>query len=413
MRSFTSNSDVVAMPNDKKRRLMHRKLWLALLVAACTVGALEGAARYTASVNRQEHPQTVGELMQALQHMRIDGREIDNQMLVHNAALFAQHPAPQSVQVAYVGTSRTKVIRPAWMGESAAVNASGNSYNEITYGLLLQAEVARLRFPNLKRVYMESSLLLRRPARLILENDHRKYLPLLESVLSLRNGLPGAEALQAEVARAGSELPRPERMEVLQRRGEMRLSAFLEEQSGTIPVMESAIFSQLDASGERRQAPSSALSQDQWRPDLANENVKVQRLRDIPSWFPWDGLFDMIALWGKAHDIEIVLFQPSVRADLYRYQLENGLQAHVTDLQRVARQYGIPFIDMNLPQLGYMHDKAIFSDEDHLETCPGVVLLHGAIAEGFRRFKETGVLLQMPARSVVEQRYAAHLRRCR
>lgn len=413
MRSFTSSSDVVAMPNDKTRNLMHKKLWLALLVAACTVGGLEGATRYADSVKRHEQSRTVEQLMQALPHMQIEGREIGNQMLVHNAALFAGHPAPQSIQVAYVGTSRTKVARPAWMGEQAAVNAAGNSYNEITYGLLLQAEVARLRFPNLKRVYIESSLLLRRPARLILESDHRKYLPLLESVLSLRAGMPGAEALRAEVARASSEQPRPERMEVLQRRGEMRLSALFEEQSGSIPVTEDPLFSQLDAAGERRQAPSSALSQDQWRPDLGNENVKVQRLRDIPSWYPWDGLFDMFALWGQAHDIEIVLFQPPVRADLYRYQLDNGLPAHVADLRRVARQFGIPFIDMNLPQLGYMNDKAIFSDEDHLETCHGVILLHGAIAEGYRRFKETGVLLQMPARSAVEQRYAERLRRCR
>ncbi len=390
---------------------MRTKLLLALIVSVGTIGALEGGTRYVEAW-RSEQSRSVTELMQVMPLMRIKGREIGNQMLVHNAALFVGHPDPQSIRTAYVGTSRTKVIRPVWMGEHDAVNSSGNSYNEITYGLLLQAEIARLRFPNLKRVYFESSLLLRRPARLIVEDDHRKYLPLLKSLLPLRDGLPGSATFRSEVERASAEQSRQERLEVLHHRSEMRLSALFESTSEGIPVVEDPLFRQVDAAGERREAPSHSLPQDQWRPDVGNENIKVQRLRDIPSWAPWDGLFDMVALWGKAHGIEVVLFQPAVREDLYRYQLQNGLSAHVADLQRVARQYHIPFIDLDVPELGYMGDKAIFADEDHMETCPGVILLQGAIAEGYRSFKETGVLLQMPARSVVEQRYAERLRRC-
>lgn len=134
---------------------------------------------------------------------RIKGREIGNQMLVYNIALFSHHPDPESITSAFVGTSRSKVLRPQWFGLEGAANGSGNTYNEITYGALLQAEILRLRFPNIRTVYLEASLLLRRPDRLIVEEDHRKYLPLLESALPLRDGPPGGAEFEGR--RDGTE----------------------------------------------------------------------------------------------------------------------------------------------------------------------------------------------------------------
>lgn len=398
-----------------KRSTLLLYIITAALVAG-TVIVLEYAVRRSHAAT--DVPMGGGRLLlKELPHATISGREIGSQMLVHNVALFAAHPDPASVDAAFVGTSRTKVLRPGWMGLKHAVNASGNSYNEISYGLLLQAEVARLQFPNLRRVYLESSMLLRRPARLILEPDHRKYLPLLESLAPLRDQLPGAQKFREELARTRTEQTKPGwHLQLLAHRSDMRLSRLLPTgmaaPDGPIPVNQDILFRQLDANGQRKEDPPVLVPRDKQRPEILAENVKVQRLRDVADWAPWDGLFDLAAIWGRTHGIEIVLFQPPVRSDLYRRKIDMGLPAHVADLERVARQYGIPFIDLNRPELGYIDDWTLFSDEDHLETCIGVVLLQSALDVGYQQFKREGVLLPRPARAEIQRRSAQHLARC-
>jgi hypothetical protein len=303
------------------------------------------------------------------------------------------------------------------MGEPRAVNSSGNSYNEISYGLLLQAEIARLAFPGLKRVYVESSMLLRRPRGVILEPDHRKYLPVLESLLPLRDQLGDSETFRRQLAQAQSAgAPSPWRPQLLAHRGELRISNLLHSAAGDgarIPVSQDALFTVLDSRGERKSPPPALVPKAQQRQEITNDHVKVQRLRDIPSGAPWDGLFDLVAIWGRAHGIEIVLFQPPVRSDLYRFKKEMGLDAHVQDLQRVAREHGIPFVDLNRPDLGYMLDWALFSDEDHLETCAGVVLLHSALHIGVERFRSRRELLPLITRAEAERPVEDRLRQCR
>lgn len=390
-------------------------LYLATAAVVLAVVAVLEVAVRRAEAAGATVADSVPAMVSALGGASISGREIGNQMLVHNMALFLRHPSPALVDTAYVGTSRTKVLRPRWMGQDRAVNSSGNSYNEISYGLLLQAEVARLRFPGLKRVYVESSLLLRRPGRLILEPDHRKYLPLLESILPLRDRLPGGPAFRAEVEKARqSPQPRKWRLHLLAHRADMRLSGLLPGGGGqgSIPVTQDGLFRELDASGQRQATPPALIPKAQQRPEITNENVKVQRMRDIPGWAPWDGLFDLFALWGRAHGIEVVLFQPPVRSDLHRFQQESGLAAHVADLQRVSREHGIPFIDLNRPELGYMDQWALFSDEDHMETCAGVVLLHAALDGGLQKFRERGELLPAVGRDEARKLAAGKLRQC-
>jgi hypothetical protein len=387
------------------------------LVVLATVAVIELSFRHARGSEKKQTQGDVTELLASLEKSTISGREIGNQMLAHNVAIFSGHPTPELVDIAYVGTSRTKVLRPSWMGQENAVNASGNSYNEISYGLLLQAEVARRRFPNLKRVYFESSLLLRRPARLILEPDHVKYLPLLESLMPLRDQLTGAKQFESELARAKTPNAKPVwKLEILKHRDDMRLSKLLltggVDDNGVIPVRQDPLFKELDTSGQRKHTPQAVVPRHEQRPEITTDNVKVQRLRDVSSWAPWDGLFDMVALWGEKYGIEVVLFQPPVRSDLYRHKLTMGLSAHEVDLTRIANQYHLPFINLNSPELNYMNDWSLFSDEDHMETCVGVVLMQSALEMGYQQFKREGTLYPKLARPDVEKHSLNQLARC-
>ena len=75
---------------------------------------------------------------------------------------------------------------------------------------------------------------------------------------------------------------------------------------------------------------------------------------------------------------------------------------HNDDLKRVSKKFDIPFIDLNQPELYYMDDWLLFADEDHLETCKGVILLQTAIDEGYRRFHDQVQLLPTIKRSEIE-----------
>jgi hypothetical protein len=396
-------------------RTIAMKIAVSVAAALLSLAALEAGVRVWGHMQAaQPSPQTAAELIRALPHGFIEGREIGNQMIVHNAAWFARHPAPAQVTSAYAGTSRTKVLRPQHFGIEGAVNGSGNSYNEISYGLLMQMEALRIQFPNLRTVHVEASLLLRQSARLRVAGDHYKYLPLLEALLPLRDALPGGQAFRAEVLAARKAGPKaPGRLALRAQRSSMRLAnLFGAGGEKAIPVLQDEWMRDLLPNGERAAAAGPLRQRADWKPETTPDNAKVQRMRDIPGWKPWDGLFDLVALWGREHGIAIVLFQPPVRSDLYHFQLEYGLHDHVADLQRVARQYGVPFIDMDTPQLGYMDDWALFADEDHMDTCAGTVLLQGAIGEGVRQFRETGELLPAVPRARIATLQAARLGQC-
>lgn len=65
---------------------------------------------------------------------------------------------------------------------------------------------------------------------------------------------------------------------------------------------------QLHPNGERKAIPKPLAVKSEQPPEIKNDNIKVQRLRDIVSWSPWDQLFDVTARWGHAHNIKIVFF---------------------------------------------------------------------------------------------------------
>jgi len=391
-------------------------LALSLVVGLLAVAAVEWVARARSFKTAPAASTRVDELIEALPKTHIKGREIGHQMIAHNVALFSTHPDPASVKEAFVGTSRSKILRPQALGLEGAVNGSGNSYNEITYGLLLQAEAMRRQFPNLQRVWFEASLLMRRPDRVIIEADHEKYLPLLMEVAPLRKGLPNAEAFLASLEKRATEPPaHGKRLAILSQRGDWRLSHVFASkpagEDGSIPVLQDPILNGLAPNGERRAMAGPGPKPGERPAPISQEHIKVQRLRDIPAWAPWDGLFDMIPRWGRQHGIEVVLYQPPVRGDLHRFQLDMGLSLHTADLQRISREYGVPFIDLNRPELGWMDDESVFSDEDHMETCKGVILLQFALEEG-ARLASQGMKMPVLRRESVEKLARGRLAVC-
>lgn len=411
MTSYTFNSNSLRLT---RARLLKLYALTAVMVVVGFV-CLEVVVRYRESLKQPDVMQGAADLMAALPNMTISGREIGNQLLIQNVTLFSQYPDPKEITSGYVGTSRSKVLRPSQFGLPHAVVGAGNTYNEITYGLLLQAEILRLNFPNLKRVYVESSLLLRRPGRLIVEPDHLKYLPLLKALAPLcskASDVPGCLDVFAQTSKLTNASSVNWKPQMRQHRSEFRFSSLLPGSQDSIPVKADPLLGKLEANGEKNGQFRRLTEKSEMLPEVTNDNVKVQRLRDIPSTAPWDGLFDMFALWGRDHGIQIVLFQPPVRSDLYAYQVKYGLQRHVDDLLRVSEKYQIPFIDLDKPELGYMNDWSLFSDEDHMETCVGSGLLVLALEAGANRYNQQHELYPVLERSALE-RDNNRLHKCR
>lgn len=409
MTSYTFNSKSLRLTRSRLLRLYVLTALMLIVGFIC----LEMAVRYRESSQRVDVLQSVPELMTALPEMSISGRELGNQLLIQNVAMFSQYPNPVEVTSGYVGTSRSKVLRPSKLGIPHAVVGAGNTYNEITYGLLLQAEILRLRFPNLKRVYVETSFLLRRPGRLVMESDHLKYLPLLKSLTPLcSDDVPGCTQVFAEAGKLNNESTVSWKPEMRRHRGELRISSFFQYSHDSMPVKDDPLLTKLEANGEKKGLFRTLTEKKDVLPEVTNDNVKVQRLRDISSNAPWDGLFDMFALWGREHGVQIVMFQPPVRSDLYAYQVKYGLQQHVEDLQRISSKFQIPFIDLDKPELGYINDWSLFSDEDHLETCGGSGLLVLAIEKGVQRYEQHQELEPVIERTMVEQEKNKDLEAC-
>lgn len=411
MSSSISSSEAIAF-----RASPWRVAVCSAAAALAVAGALEGLTRWHEARTAEALPHSVAEMYAAFPHARIFGREIGTQTIAHNVALFSGAKDAASITSGYVGTSRSKVIRPTHFGIAHDANGSGNSYNEISFGLLLQAEALRHAFPNMRRVYIESSLLLRKPGRLFVEPDHRKYLPLLKAVMPLHEGLPGDESMRQTLAaiEAPKSGPLDWHLHLLKYRSDLRVANYVAPNEATqgMDINADPLLKALTPTGERRDLSRNVTPKVDQLPEIKADNIKVQRLRETEQSAPWDGLYDMVARWGKAHDIEVVFYQPPVRSDLYAFQQRNGLALHVADMQRVAKQYGIPFIDMNRPDLHFQDDWALFSDEDHLETCTGSGLLTLALEDGYRQYKEKGELLPVVDRTKLAIAQQTRLSQC-
>ena len=332
------------------------------------------------------------EMLNLLANATISDREIDNQFIIHNTALFAKYPLKNDINRAYIGTSRSKMLRPSWYGGVDSINASNNSYNEITYGLLLQAELVRIQFPNLREVFVESSMLLRRPNRLIVENDHKKYLSILKEVVVYSEKTADAPISNETVLKDAEKINWNESLFFKERKN-FYFSNFLnvrkDESDKQLLASEQPYIASLSINGERIGPMNFQREPKDQLPAVVESNVKVQRLKDILDWYPWDGLFEIFALWGKANNVQVIFYQPPVRSDLYEYQLKYGMQKHRDDLIEIATKYEIPFIDFNKPELGFSERWDLFADEDHLETCLGVAYYLRGLELGYDDFKRS------------------------
>ena len=380
------------------------RLALTALALALVLGALEFAAHSGTSGALHDHDKTASpndtqlnltQLIPELRERPLLKDEIGRQYVVQNVKLFSHFTHPDQVDTAYVGTSRTKVVRPSMFGFSNRIVGAGNSYTEASYGLLLQAEILRPLFPKLKTLYVESSLLLRRPAKLRLDPSHKEYASVIRSFEPLCRAIEAASTKCTPVfSQLGGEGTQKNSKsnstteshlawflhpKLLDARRDWRITTLLIPEKTTASSKNKLEgdpwFTTVAENGERIQKMNYLTTPDEAKPPLSPDNIKVQRLRDIPSTEPWDGLFDLFAEWGKVHGIRIVFFQPPVRQDLYDFQVQHGLRAHTADLERISKRYGIPFIDLDKPELGYVTDPSLFSDEDHLETCLGTGLL--------------------------------------
>ncbi|PTT99300.1 hypothetical protein DBR45_28665, partial [Pseudomonas sp. HMWF031] len=237
---------------------------------------LEVAVRYRESLKQPDVMQSASDLMVALPNMTISGRELGNQLLIQNVALFSQYPDPAQVTSGYVGTSRSKVLRPSKFGLPDAVVGAGNTYNEITYGLLLQAEILRLRFPNMKRVYVEASLLLRRPGRLFVEPDHLKYLPLLKTLAPLcSSDVAGCQQVFAEAGKLDNASKTSWKPEIRRHRSEFRFSSLLPGSQESMPVKADPLLGKLEVNGEKKGQFRTLTEKSDMLPEVTNDNIKV------------------------------------------------------------------------------------------------------------------------------------------
>lgn len=337
----------------------------------------------------------VNDLLGLLPEQPTTAREQDNQFLIHNLVLFNSIEDKGSIDTGFIGTSRSKMLRPSWIEGIRGVNASGNSYNEITYGTLIQAEMLRLSFPNLKTLYIETSFLLRRPDRLIVEEDHKKYLPYLESLWPLRNDFSYLKAIELNRNKPVGYYPGYYLLnskENIQALNVFKKLMHTKNTDTPLLAKDAKFLLSLNSYGERIDVPSYERDKKDQPTSIQEDHIKVQRLRDITSWGQWDGLFDVIAEWGKQNNIIIHFYEPPVRSDLYSYQLKYGLNRHRESIEETSKKYGLAYINLNTPELGLQDRWELFSDEDHLETCHGIAIYTSSLILG-RNYKDRGEMI--------------------
>ncbi|MBI3300252.1 MAG: hypothetical protein HYZ75_18965 [Elusimicrobia bacterium] len=340
-------------------------------------------------------PRTAKELIaQARGYLPAYAREKENRFIIHNVALLSEHPDPASVTLAFVGSSRTRFLRPRGLLGLDAVVVAGNSYNEIPYGTLVELNIIRRLFPGLKTVFVEAPLLMRR-SRLRLTTDHEKYLFALKELEPLRRRLPGGEELSRFLAFHQANVGgfRPE-LKLFRARRELQLSELFKRLVlKRAPERAEPERAKLAANGEYRELQGPLLARRDWPPRIQPSSEKIWRIQGAGRDIPGDHVFELWALWARQEGLELVFYDPPVRGDLLDVKAGLGLKSHHEDLVRLSGRYGLPVVILNDSKLGYGDQWSLFSDEDHLGTCLGSLLLTTAIWDSYRDWKETGKLV--------------------
>ena len=342
-------------------------------------------------------------LYQEILNAPLQEKEKDNRFIKHNIFLLEKLEHKDKISLGFVGTSRTKVLQPNRFGIVNAFNSASNSYNEITYGLLLEAIVLRNYLPNLKKIYVESSLLLRRPAapNYIVEKEHQIYRPLLRSLFSLRKSFPQFESFQTFVA--GNKNKKFELM-IFTEANRLTIAELLGigESSASLNVGQASVLKKLNTLGEYKAELS--FKNDSPKPAINVDNPRVSRIKEVMTFKPFDYLFEMFTAWSKDENIEIVFFQPPVRSDMQSFQYKYGLEYHNSQLKIMAEEKSVKVVNLNFKGTGYSEEWEIFSDEDHLGTCIGNAIFFTALLHGEQEIDESGNFYQEVSKSDVQEK---------
>lgn len=146
------------------------------------VGSLLGLMSFAVIIQfgsqiEDKNPESLEQLIELTNTYSLtEAREKESRFIIHNLALMIKLKAKGTLpEIAVLGSSRAKPIALEYFGKLNSVNLASNSYNEMPYGLLVQAELAKKYLPTLETFLVEASFLLRRPKGISTEKDHQKY----------------------------------------------------------------------------------------------------------------------------------------------------------------------------------------------------------------------------------------------
>ncbi len=386
------------------------------LTWATVIGADSLARRYRPEISFQRsNTPTPETTIQALANSTVENREVDSRYTVYNIAKLSRHSHHEQVDTAFLGTSRTKLLKPQIVEWDSAVVSAGNSYGEISYSYLIEADVLKREFPNLKYVFVETSLLTRQaPAPdFVMTPDHRKYLPFLAALGLEMAGTAAGENINTFINQQSEQSAhindshffwRTIPIHLEKHRDQFKISTLLKlnETQQRMPVTASNIFKQLQENGAA--AFETTRKSDSKATPIAADDPKITRLESIEGRYPWSDEYKALAEWARLKQVTIVFFQPPVRSDFLTFQEAYGLELHSTDIEKLAQASGFPLIDLNVRSLGYADDWSLFSDADHLGTCKGDYVYLMALKAGLDAWKADGEVLPQVSLKAVSDR---------
>lgn len=305
-----------------------------------------------------------------------DSREINSRFIISNIIhfnkLFEKKISPEIV---FIGTSRTKVLTPHQHFQKNALVVGGNSYNEITWGLLLEAEALRILSPEIKTFWFEASFLLRRPGQLSVSDDHRKYTFLIKSLM---NSNPKFGDLLPDLKTKSLRYS-------LLKQNNWQLVKVFKKNTPLYQVFKSKKIKtysdntevkKINEFGEQNNTSLSFGIQ-----PINTDSIKILRLQNSAENIPGDRLFEAIILWAQTHKIKVGFYIPPITSTLVKAQEPYGLQKHISDLIHLSKTKNVQLVNFMDETLDWTQNSLLFADEDHLATCIGSYSLTSALLQ--------------------------------
>lgn len=316
------------------------------------------------------------------------GRDRKIRSIEVNNVWISKVPHEEKFESVFIGSSRSKYLRPNAFFNHKSLVVGGNSYAEISYGPLIEAEIIRNRFPDTKRYYFESSFL-HRKCGLFAQPDHKKYLKWLEH---LRVFWAPFHPEGAKVSSGKIKYLLKESIDGIQ---DFKLSNLIFSHDAG-QDWDKFLTNELDFKqyGEYPISQTNETKSESILPQILTSNPKAQRISNAKECVPGDHLFEVIAEWGKFHSLEIIFFQPPVRSDLLEYKLNSGLESHNTHLRTLTKNKNLKFIDLNYLGNSLSKKWSYFSDEDHLNTCFGSLVFTQALLFSTREHPDFDTFLR-------------------